>query len=126
MIIFLNGIYQEPEVSYILNGSILEFAEPLAQVALVRSLSTQVLILTLLQKTHTTLWILAIRSRSSQKVTKELLLRLLPPLPWIHMRYTGLRPNVAAFTAVVVNGKVIDVIITDAGSNYEVPPVLAV
>ena len=27
LIIFLNGIYQEPEVSYILNGSILEFAE---------------------------------------------------------------------------------------------------
>ena len=35
-----------------------------------------------------------------------------------------MRPNVAAFTAVVVGGKVIDVVITDAGSNYEVPPVL--
>ena len=38
--------------------------------------------------------------------------------------YTGLRPNVAEFTATVTGGQVTQVTITDQGSNYEVPPIL--
>ena len=38
--------------------------------------------------------------------------------------FTGLRPNVAEFTATVTGGAVTQVTITDQGSNYEVPPIL--
>ena len=38
--------------------------------------------------------------------------------------YTGLRPQVAEFSATVVNGRVVQVTIVDPGSNYEVAPFL--
>ena len=38
--------------------------------------------------------------------------------------YTGLRPTVAEFEAVVTGGVVTQVNITNVGSNYENPPVL--
>ena len=38
--------------------------------------------------------------------------------------FTGLRPTVAEFTATVTGGQVSQVTITNAGSNYEVPPIL--
>ena len=124
LIIFLNGIYQEPEVSYILNGSILEFAEP------PRAGSTcQIFIYTgsnldiVTEDTYNALDpgdTLKIKSEGDERT----LAQIASSTSLDTYEYTGLRPNVAAFTAVVVNGKVIDVIITDAGSNYEVPPVL--
>ena len=124
LIIFLNGIYQEPEVSYILNGSILEFAEP------PRAGSTCLIFIytgsnldIVTEDTYNALDTgdtLKIKSEGDERT----LAQIASSTSLDTYEYTGLRPNVAAFTAVVVGGKVIDVIITDAGSNYEVPPVL--
>ena len=38
--------------------------------------------------------------------------------------FTGLRPTVAEFSATVTGGQVTQVIVTNQGSNYEVPPIL--
>jgi len=40
--------------------------------------------------------------------------------------YVGLRPNTATFSAQITNGSVTGIVIDDAGSNYEDPPILLI
>ena len=122
--IFINGIFQEPGSAYELNGAIIEFTEaPRAgstcEVYIYTGSSQDVLI----QNTYNSLdpgdgvfvtsegkdRSLAVVSSSTTIDTYE---------------FTGLRPNVAEFTATVVGGQVVAVNIINAGSNYEVPPIL--
>ena len=124
LMIFINGIFQEPGSAYELNGAIIEFTEaPRAgstcEVYIYTGSSQDVLI----QNTYNSLdpgdnvfvtsegkdRSLAVVSSSTTIDTYE---------------FTGLRPNVAEFTATVVGGQVVAVNIINAGSNYEVPPIL--
>ena len=124
IVMFLNGIYQEPEVAFTLNGSILEFSEAprsKTDVSILIYTGSNLDIVTedtyncidpgdLLQiESEGDIRTLATVASSSSLDTYE---------------YTGLRPTVAEFTAVISGGKVVDVIITNPGSNYEVAPYL--
>ena len=124
LFIFLNGVFQEPGSAYELNGAIIEFTEaPRAgstcELYIYTGSPTDVLI----QNTYNSLdpddrlqvdsegadRRLAVVSSSSTVDTYE---------------YTALKPTVAEFTATVVGGSVVAVNIINAGSNYEVPPIL--
>ena len=124
LVMFLNGVYQEPEVAYTLDGSILEFSEP-------PRAGSEVLIYIY---TGSDLDIVIEDTFSSLdpgdllKVQSEGDIRRLATIASSSSldtyEYTGLRPNTATFTATVVGGRVVQVNIIDAGSNYEVAPFL--
>ena len=124
LVMFLNGIYQEPEVAYTLNGSILEFSEaPRAGTDVSVFIYTGSNLDITTEDTYNCLDpgdILEIQSEGESRK----LATVASSSSLDTYEYTGLRPTVAEFTATVVGGKVVDVTITSAGSNYEVPPYL--
>ena len=121
---FLNGVYQEPEVSYTLDGSILEFSEaPRAGSEVLIYIYTGSNLDIVTEDTFS-----ALDPGDLLQVQSEGDIRRLATIASSSSldtyEYTGLKPNVAIFQAVVVNGVVVQVNIIDSGSNYEVAPFL--
>ena len=124
LMIFINGVFQEPGVAYQLNGSIIEFSEApragsIAQVYIYTGSADDILF----EDTFN-----SIDPGDRVNVLSEGEDRLLATVSSASSvdtyEYTGLRPNVAAFSATVANGSVVSVQILDQGSNYEVAPIL--
>ena len=124
LMIFINGIFQESGVAYTLRGSVIEFTEaPRASSDCVMFIYTGSANDILVSNTFNSLdpndrlqvvsegsdRRIATVSSSSSVDTYE---------------YIGLRPTVAEFQAIITGGEVTQVNITNAGSNYENPPIL--
>ena len=121
---FLNGVYQEPEVAYTLDGSILTFSEaPRAESEVLIYIYTGSSLDIVTEDTFS-----ALDPGDLLQVQSEGEIRRLATIASSSSldtyEYTGLRPNVATFSATVVAGRVVQVTIVDAGSNYEVAPFL--
>ena len=124
LLIFLNGIYQEPGVAFSLTGSIIEFSEaPRAGSTCNMFIFTGSSADVLISNTFNSLDIgdrLQIASEGSDRS----IAKISSSITIDSYEYTGLKPTTAVFVATVVNGVVTQVTITDPGSNYEVPPIL--
>ena len=124
LIIFLNGVYQEPGVAYNLTGSIIEFSEaPRAGSDCILFIYTGSAADILVSNTYN-----AIDPEDRVKISSEGSDRLVAAVSSSttidSYEYTGLKPTVAEFSATVTGGQVTQVNITNQGSNYEVPPIL--
>ena len=124
LLIFLNGVYQEPGVAYTLTGSIIEFSEaPRAGSDCTLFIYTGSAEDIFISNTFN-----SIDPNDRVKIASEGSDRLVATVSSSttidSYEYTGLRPNVAEFTAVVTGGQVTQVVINQQGSNYEVPPIL--
>ena len=124
LLIFLNGVYQEPGVAYSLTGSIIEFSEaPRAGSDCILYIYTGSSSDILISNTFN-----AIDSEDRIQIASEGSDRSVATVSSSttidSYEYTGLRASVAEFEATVSGGQVTQVNITDAGSNYEVPPIL--
>mgnify|MGYP006233915593 FL=1 len=124
LLIFLNGVYQEPGVAYSLTGSIIEFSEaPRAGSDCILFIYTGSASDILISNTFN-----AIDPEDRVQIASEGSDRSVATVSSSttidSYEYTGLRPSVAEFEATVSGGQVTQVNITDAGSNYEVPPIL--
>ena len=124
LVMFLNGVYQEPEVAYTLDGSILTFSEaPRAQSEVLIYIYTGSNLDIVTEDTFS-----ALDPGDLLQVQSEGDIRRLATIASSSSldtyEYTGLRPNVATFSATVVAGRVVQVTIVDPGSNYEVAPFL--
>ena len=124
LLIFLNGIYQEPGEAFSLTGSIIEFSEsPRAGSTCNMFIFTGSSADVLISNTFNALDIgdrLQIASEGSDRS----IAKISSSITIDSYEYTGLRPTTAVFVATVVNGIVTQVTITNPGSNYEVPPIL--
>ena len=124
LLIFLNGVYQEPGVAYSLTGSIIEFSEaPRSGSDCTLFIYTGSASDILVSNTYN-----AIDPNDRVQISSEGSDRLVATVSSSttidSYEYTGLRPSVAEFSATITGGEVTQVTITDAGSNYEVPPIL--
>ena len=124
LLIFLNGVYQEPGIAYSLTGSIVEFSEaPRAGSDCIIYIYTGSAADILLSNTFN-----SIDPNDKVKISSEGSDRLVATVSSSttidSYEYTGLRPTTAEFTATVAGGQVTQVTITNQGSNYEVPPIL--
>ena len=124
LLIFLNGVYQEPGVAYTLTGSIVEFSEaPRAGSDCIIYIYTGSASDILLSNTFN-----SIDPNDRVKIDSEGSDRLVATVSSSttidSYEYTGLRPTIAEFTATVTGGQVTQITITNQGSNYEVPPIL--
>ena len=124
LVMFLNGVYQEPEVAYTLDGSILTFSEaPRAESEVLIYIYTGSNLDIVTEDTFSSLDpgdLLQVQSEGDIRR----LATIASSSSLDTYEYTGLRPNVATFSATVVAGRVVQVTIVDAGSNYEVAPFL--
>ena len=125
IIMFMNGVYQEPEVAFVLNGSILEFTEaPRAGAECLIFIYTGSDLDITVEDTYNSIDpgdLLRIDSEGENRI----LAQIASSSSIETYEYTGLQPSVASFEAVVVGGKVVKVNIIDAGGNYEYPPFLS-
>ncbi len=124
LLIFLNGVYQEPGIAYTLTGSIIEFSEaPRAGSDCILFIYTGSTSDILVSNTFN-----AIDPEDRVQISSEGSDRRVATISSSttidSYEYTGLRPTVAEFTATVAGGQVTQVTITNQGSNYEVPPIL--
>ena len=124
LLIFINGVYQEPGIAYSLTGSIIEFSEaPRAGSDCILYIYTGSASDVLISNTFN-----SIDPEDRVQITSEGSDRRVATVSSSttidSYEYTGLRPTVAEFTATVSGGQVTQVAITNAGSNYEVPPIL--
>ena len=124
LLIFINGVYQEPGVAYSLTGSIIEFSEPpRAGSSCILYIYTGSASDVLISNTFN-----AIDPDDRVQIASEGSDRRVATVSSSttidSYEFTGLRPNVAEFTATVTGGQVTQVIVTNQGSNYEVPPIL--
>ena len=124
LIIFLNGIFQEPQKAYNLRGSIIEFSEPpRAGSECTAFIFTGSADDVLLSNTYNSVDP-GDRVQIASEGDDRLIATVSSSTSIDSYEYTGLRPNVAEFEAVVTTGRVTQVNITNSGSNYEVPPIL--
>ena len=124
LMIFINGIFQEPGVAYDLRGSIIEFSEaPRAGSECALYIFTGSPSDVLISNTFN-----SIDPGDRMLVNSEGEDRLIATVSSStsvdSYEYTGLRPTPAEFVATVTGGKVTQIQITNPGSNYEVPPIL--
>ena len=124
LLIFINGVYQEPGVSYNLNGSQLQFSEAPrsgSNVAIYAYLGSNddVLIENIFNSIDPG-DIVGVKSEGDER----LLASVSSSTTIDTYEYVGLRPTVADLSAVVLNGSVVSVNIIDPGKNYEVAPIL--
>ena len=120
----LNGVYQEPGVAYSLTGSIIEFSEaPRAGSECILYIYTGSASDVLISNTFNSIdpedRIQIVSEGSDRRVATVSSSTTIDSY-----EYTGLRPTLAEFSATVSGGQVTQVTIINAGSNYEVPPVL--
>ena len=124
LLIFLNGVYQEPGVAYSLTGSIIEFTEaPRAGSSCILFIYTGSTSDILVNNTFNSIDP-EDRVQISSEGSDRRVATISSSTTIDSYEYTGLRPTVAEFTATVANGQVAQVTITNQGSNYEVPPIL--
>ena len=124
LLIFLNGVYQEPGVAYTLTGSIIEFSEaPRAgsdcTLFIYTGSNADILVSNTFNSVDP-----GDRVQISSEGSDRLVATVSSSTTIDSYEYTGLKPTVAEFTAVITGGEVTQVIINDQGSNYEVPPIL--
>ena len=124
LLIFLNGVYQEPGVAYSLTGSIIEFSEPPragsdCTLFIYTGSSEDVLVSNTFNSIDP-----GDRAQIASEGSDRLVATVSSSTTIDSYEYTGLKPNVAEFTATVTGGQVTQITITDEGSNYEVPPIL--
>ena len=124
LLIFINGVYQEPGVAYSLTGSIIEFSEaPKAGSDCILFIYTGSAADILVSNTFNSIdpedRVQIVSEGSDRRVATVSSSTTIDSY-----EFTGLRPSVAEFTATVTGGQVTQVTITDQGSNYEVPPIL--
>ena len=124
LLIFLNSIYQEPGIAYTLTGSIIEFSEaPRAgsdcELFIYTGSAADILVSNTYQ---------SIDPEDRVKIDSEGNDRRVATISSSttidSYEFTGLRPTVAEFAATITGGQVTQVNITNAGSNYETPPIL--
>ena len=124
LLIFLNGVYQEPGVAYQLTGSIIEFSEaPRAGSDCILYIYTGSASDILISNTFNSIDP-EDRVQISSEGSDRRVATISSSTTIDSYEYTGLRPTVAEFTATVTGGQVTQVTITNPGSNYEVPPIL--
>ena len=124
LVIFLNGVFQEPQKSYNLRGSIIEFSEaPRAGSECSAFIYTGSADDVFISNTFN-----SVDPGDRIKVLSEGNDRLVATVSSSKSidsyEYTGLRPVPAEFTAILANNKITQVNITDSGSNYEIAPIL--
>ena len=124
LMIFLNGVFQEPQKSYNLRGSIIEFTEaPRAGSQCSAFIYTGSAEDVLISNTYN-----SIDPGDRIQVVSEGSDRLIATVSSStsidSYEYTGLRPTPAEFVATVVGGVVTQVAVTGPGANYENPPIL--
>ena len=124
LMIFINGVFQEPGVAYSLNGSIIKFSEaPRANSTCSLFIYTGSDADIFVSNTFN-----SIDPDDRMQVASEGSDRLIATVSSAGSvdtyEYVGLRPNTATFTAQITNGSVTGVVIDDPGSNYEDPPIL--
>ena len=124
LLIFLNGVYQEPGIAYTLTGSIIEFSEP------PRAGSDCILYIytgsasdVLISNTFNTIDP-EDRVQIDSEGSDRLVATVSSSTTIDSYEFTGLKPNVAEFSATVTGGQVTQVTVTNQGSNYETPPIL--
>ena len=124
LMIFLNGVFQEPGVAYDLRGSIIEFTEaPRAGSDITAFIYTGSAEDVFVSNTFNSLDPndrLQILSEGSDRRIAT----VSSSTSIDSYEYAGLRPTPAEFVAIVNNGVVTQVNITNPGSNYEVAPIL--
>jgi len=124
LVIFLNGVFQEPGVAYDLRGSIIEFSEaPRAGSQCTAFIFTGSSDDVLVSKTFNSIDP-GDRLQVASEGTDRLIATVSSSTSIDSYEYTGLRPTPAEFNATLVNGKITQVAITSPGSNYENPPIL--
>ena len=126
LMIFINGVFQEPNIAYTLNGSIIKFSEA------PRANSTCSLFIyvgsnedVFISNTFN-----SIDPTDRMQVASEGSDRSIATISSASSvdtyEYVGLKPTTASFSAQISNGKVTGIIIDNAGSNYEDPPILLI
>ena len=124
LVMFINGVFQEPQSAYNLRGSIIEFSEPPragseCTAFIFTGSSDDVLV----SNTYN-----SVDPGDRMQVVSEgddrLIATVSSSTSIDSYEYTGLRPTPAEFLATIVSGKVTQVQITSPGSNYENPPIL--
>ena len=124
LLIFLNGVFQEPQTAYNLRGSIIEFSEPpRAGSECTAFIFTGSADDVLVSNTYN-----SVDPGDRMQVQSEgddrLIATVSSSTSLDSYEYTGLRPIVAEFEAVITSGRVTQVNITNPGSNYENAPIL--
>ena len=124
LLIFLNSIYQEPGVAYTLTGSIIEFSEaPRAgsdcELFIYTGSAADILVSNTYQSIDP-----EDRVKIDSEGTDRRVATISSSTTIDSYEFTGLRPTVAEFAATITGGQVTQVNITNAGSNYETPPIL--
>jgi hypothetical protein len=124
LLIFLNGVYQEPGVAYQLTGSIIEFSEaPRAGSDCILFIYTGSTSDILVSNTFNSIDP-EDRVQISSEGSDRRVATISSSTTIDSYEYTGLRPTIAEFSSTVTGGQVTQVTITNQGSNYEVPPIL--
>ena len=124
LLIFLNGVFQEPQTAYNLRGSIIEFSEPPragseCTAFIFTGSADDVLVSNTFNSVDP-----GDRMQVQSEGQDRLIATVSSSTSLDSYEYTGLRPVVAEFEAVVTSGRVTQVNITNPGSNYENAPIL--
>jgi len=124
LLIFINGVFQEPGIAYDLRGSIIEFSEaPRAGSECALYIYTGSASDVLISNTFNSIDP-GDRVQVVSEGTDRLIATVSSSTSIDSYEYTGLKPTPAEFVATLNAGKVSSVQITNPGSNYEVPPIL--
>ena len=124
LVIFLNGVFQEPQQAYNLRGSIIEFSEaPRAGSDCTAFIFTGSAEDVLLSNTYNSVDP-GDRLQVASEGDDRLIATVSSSTSIDSYEYVGLRPIPAEFVATISSGRVTQVSITNPGSNYEVPPIL--
>ena len=124
LMIFINGVFQEPGVAYSLNGSIIKFSEAPrakseASLYIYTGSDEDIFVSNTFNSIDPT-----DRLQVASEGSDRLIATISSATSVDTYEYVGLRPTTAAFTAVLTAGVVTDIIINNPGENYEDPPVL--
>ena len=126
LMIYINGIFQEPNIAYTLNGSIIKFSEaPRANSSCSLFIYTGSDEDIFISNTFN-----SIDPTDRMQVASEGSDRSIATISSASSvdtyEYVGLNPTTASFSAQIAGGKVTGIIIDNAGGNYEDPPILLI
>ena len=124
LMIFVNGVFQEPGVAYSLNGSIIKFSEApransQASLYIYTGSDEDIFVSNTFNSIDPT-----DRMQVASEGSDRLIATVSSATSVDTYEYVGLRPTTATFTPVLTNGVVTNIIIDNPGENYEDPPVL--
>ena len=126
LMIFINGIFQEPGISYTLNGSIIKFneaprANSTCSLFIYTGSDEDIFISNTFNSIDPT-----DRMQVASEGSDRSIATISSASSVDTYEYVGLRPQTASFSAQIAGGRVIGIIIDNAGSNYEDPPILLI